>query len=109
MHIEKRRKYGNTFVAEDKYSIPFFSKIPISIERGNGIYVWDEDGNKYIDFTSGWGVTCIGHSHPVIIDALYEQAQKIIQNPNSGLTYSPARAHLLETMQPLLPKKIQKI
>ena len=81
----------DTISTEDKYFIPFFNKIQVSIERGDGIYVWDENGKKYIDFTSGWGVTCIGHSNPVIIDAINEQSRKIIQNPCSGLTYSPAR------------------
>jgi len=73
---------------EDKFMAPFFVKQRVSIEKGDGIHVWDEEGNRYIDFTSGWGVTCIGHGQKVIREALYEQAGKIIQNPNSGLTYS---------------------
>lgn len=82
---------------------PFFVKQRISIERGKGVYVWDEEGNKYVDFTSGWGVTCIGHAHETITKALCGQAEKIIQNPNSGLTYSPARARLLSLMHEILP------
>ena len=88
---------------------PFFVKQKVSIEKGEGIYVWDEEGNKYIDFTSGWGVTCIGHSHPVIVKALQEQGAKIIQNPNSGLTYSPARARLLSTMHEILPQNLTHV
>lgn len=45
-----------TIAAEDAYFVPFFNKIPISIERGEGIFVWDEQGRRYIDFTSGWGL-----------------------------------------------------
>jgi acetylornithine/N-succinyldiaminopimelate aminotransferase len=101
---------GNTtFDIEDKYMAPFFVKQRISIEKGEGIYVWDEEGNRYIDFTSGWGVTCIGHSHPVIVKALQEQGTRIIQNPNSGLTYSPARARLLSTMHEILPKNLTRV
>ena len=99
----------NTFEIEDKYMAPFFVKQKVSIEKGKGIYVWDEEGNKFIDFTSGWGVTCLGHSHPVIIKALQEQGTKIIQNPNSGLTYSPARARLLATMREILPENLTHI
>jgi acetylornithine/N-succinyldiaminopimelate aminotransferase len=93
----------NTRETEDKYLIPFFNKIPLSIERGEGVYVWDEEGNRFMDFTSGWGVTSIGHAHPVIINAITEQSRKIIQNPNAGLTYSPPRAKLLELMSGVLP------
>lgn len=98
-----------TFDIEDKYMAPFFTKQHISIERGEGVYVWDEDGNRYLDFTSGWGVTSIGHASRVITDALCAQANKIIQNPNSGLTYSPARARLLTTMREILPQNLTRL
>jgi acetylornithine/N-succinyldiaminopimelate aminotransferase len=94
---------------EDKHSPPFFNKIPISITRGEGVYVWDENNRKYLDFTSGWGVTSIGHANPVITNALQEQGRKIIQNPNSGLTYSPARARLLELLQQILPGNLTRV
>jgi acetylornithine/N-succinyldiaminopimelate aminotransferase len=99
----------NTYEIEDQYMAPFFEKQKISIERGEGVYVWDEDGNKYLDFTSGWGVTCIGHANPVITEALVAQAGKIIQNPDSGLTYSPARAKLISLMRDVLPKNLTHV
>jgi acetylornithine/N-succinyldiaminopimelate aminotransferase len=99
----------DTLSVEDEHSPPFFKKIPIAIERGEGVYVWDETGKKYIDFTSGWGVTCLGHAHPVITRALQEQSRKIIQNPNSGLTYSPARARLLSLMKEILPAGLHRV
>jgi acetylornithine/N-succinyldiaminopimelate aminotransferase len=99
----------NTFKIEDNYMAPFFEKQKISIEKGNGSYVWDEEGKRYLDFTAGWGVTCIGHGHPVITEALLEQSKKIIQNPNSGLTYSPARARLLSVMHEILPKNLTHV
>jgi acetylornithine/N-succinyldiaminopimelate aminotransferase len=42
-----------TIEMEDEYAPPFFRKIPISIERGEGVYVWDEEGNRFLDFTAG--------------------------------------------------------
>jgi acetylornithine/N-succinyldiaminopimelate aminotransferase len=99
----------DTLSIEDKHSPPFFKKTPISIERGEGVYVWDESGKRYIDFTSGWGVTCLGHAHPVITRALQDQGGKILQNPNSGLTYSPARARLLSLMSEILPAGLQRV
>ncbi|NTV34659.1 MAG: aspartate aminotransferase family protein, partial [Deltaproteobacteria bacterium] len=73
------------------------------------LYVWDEDGNEYMDFTAGWGVTCLGHAHPVITEALAAQSRKIIQNPNSGITYSPARARLLSLLMEILPKGLTRV
>ena len=98
-----------TFDIEDRYLAPFFVKQKVSIEKGEGIYVWDEEGKTYIDFTSGWGVTCIGHAHPVITNALIDQGRKIIQNPNSGLTYSPVRARLLSLLAEILPPNLTRV
>ncbi len=99
----------NTIATEDAHYAPFFNKTPISVERGEGIYVWDEDGNEYVDFTAGWGVTCLGHAHPVITEALAAQSRKIMQNPNSGITYSPARARLLSILMEILPKGLTRV
>ncbi len=99
----------NTIANEDAHFAPFFNKTPVSIERGEGIYVWDEDGNQYVDFTAGWGVTCLGHAHPVITEALAVQSRKIMQNPNSGITYSPARARLLSLLMEILPKGLTRV
>ena len=78
-----------TIAVENAHMPPFFAKTPISIARGEGVWVWDEEGRRYLDLTAGWGVTSIGHAHPVIVRALAEQGARIIQNPDSGLTYSP--------------------
>ncbi len=103
-------KNMKTISIEDKYLAPFpTDKKKISVAKGKGVYVWDENGKKYFDFTSGWGVTCIGHANPVITRALSEQGKKIIQNPNSGNTYSPARARLLELLSGILPPYLSRI
>lgn len=99
----------DTFLIEDSYYIPFADKTRLSIEKGDGVYVWDEDGKKYLDFTSGWGVTCIGHANPIITNALVSQGKKIIQNPNSGITYSPARSGLISLFHEILPPHLTRI
>lgn len=100
---------ADTIAIENRLTPPFFNKMPLSIDRGQGVRVWDEEGRQYLDFTSGWGVTCLGHSHPVITGALIEQSRKIIQNPNSGLTYSPVRAQLLSLLARILPPPLTRI
>jgi len=99
----------NTIEIEDNLGITFCNRQPIAIERGEGVYVWDETGQKYLDFTSGWGVTCLGHAHPCITQAITEQACKIIQNPNSGFTYAPSRARLLKLLAQILPPSLSKV
>ena len=99
----------STFVIEDDHTPPFFKKTRVSIERGRGVYVWDESGRRYLDFTAGWGVTCLGHAHPAIIEALDVQSRKIMQNPNSGVTYSPARARLLQLLTDILPDGLTRV
>jgi len=97
---------NDTIACEDTYLIPFAHKLPVVIESGSGVDVWDTAGKHYIDFTAGWAVTSLGHSDPVIIEALCEQARKILHNPESGLTYSPPRARLLRQLAAILPKEL---
>lgn len=98
-----------TIAVEDSLGLIVCNKQQIAIERGLGSYVWDEDGHMYLDFTSGWGVTALGHSHPVIVDAITAQAAKLMQNPNSGFTYSPVRSRLLAKLQSVLPNGLHRV
>ncbi|OPY18141.1 MAG: Acetylornithine/acetyl-lysine aminotransferase [Syntrophus sp. PtaB.Bin075] len=98
-----------TIEMEDRHMPAFFKKIPVSIERGEGVTVWDEEGNRFLDFTAGWGVTCLGHAHPVITRALLEQSGKILQGPMAGATYSPERARLLSLLVSILPPNLTRI
>jgi len=98
----------NPVDVEDRRGIQFCSRQKLVVERGQGTLVWDVEGARYLDFTSGWGVTCLGHGHPVVVDALCRQSAKVMQNPNSGFTYSVARAELLALLAPLLPGSLQR-
>ncbi len=99
----------DTIQIEDNHYASFANKTEISIEKGEGLYVYDENGKKYLDFTAGWGVTSIGHANPVITEALLDQSKKIIQNPNSGATYSPARSKLISIMHEILPENLTRV
>lgn len=63
---------------------------PIIIERGKGIYVWDDKGNKYIDAVASWWVNTLGHSNERLNKALYEQSQKLEHILLAGFTHKPA-------------------
>ena len=99
----------NSIDIEDRSGIQFCNRQQVVIESGQGTVVWDIQGARYLDFTSGWGVTCLGHAHPVVVDALTRQSKKVMQNPNSGFTYSVARAELLAMLVPLLPGSLSRM
>ena len=62
---------------EEKYGAHNYHPIPVVLNRGEGIFVWDVEGKKYFDFLSGYSAVNQGHCHPKIIAALTEQAQKL--------------------------------
>lgn len=62
---------------EDRYNAHNYHPIPVVLERGQGVYVWDVDGKQYYDFLSAYSAVNQGHCHPRIVRALTEQAQKI--------------------------------
>ena len=64
---------------EANTSILFIANRPqVVMEHGEGMYVWDTEGKRYLDFVGGWAVTCLGHSPQVISDALLKQSGKLI-------------------------------
>ena len=62
---------------EDKYGAHNYHPLPVVLEKGEGVHVWDVDGNKYLDFLSGYSAVNQGHCHPKIIDVLVEQARTL--------------------------------
>jgi predicted acetylornithine/succinylornithine family transaminase len=65
-----------------KYCLNVFNRLPIAMVRGEGSYVFDADGNKYLDFVSGIAVNALGHAHPYVAAALAEQATQLIHSSN---------------------------
>lgn len=62
---------------EEKYSAHNYHPLPVVLNKGEGVFVWDVDGKKYFDFLSGYSAVNQGHCHPKIVSALKEQAQKL--------------------------------
>ena len=98
----------DTIDIENRLGLTFCDRLELAFTHGNGSRVWDEAGREYLDFTSGWGVTCLGHNHPAITKAITDQAGKIIQSPNAGFTYSPSRAALLAALSRALPANLAR-
>ncbi len=62
---------------EDRYGAHNYHPLPVVLERGEGVFVWDTDGKRYFDFLSAYSAVNQGHCHPKIIKALTEQASKL--------------------------------
>lgn len=62
---------------EEKYGAHNYHPLPVVLERGEGVHVWDVEGKKYYDFLSAYSAVNQGHSHPAIVEALVEQAKKL--------------------------------
>jgi ornithine--oxo-acid transaminase len=62
---------------EDQYGAHNYHPLPVVLERGEGVFLWDVEGNRYYDFLSGYSAVNQGHCHPSIIAALIEQAPKL--------------------------------
>ncbi len=67
---------------ERKYLLTTYNRYPVVLTRGKGVFLWDVEGKKYLDFVSGLGVNALGHAHPRIVKAIREQAAKLLHVSN---------------------------
>jgi acetylornithine/N-succinyldiaminopimelate aminotransferase len=79
---------------EARYYMRTFSRLPVVFERGEGCYVYDDAGKGYLDMVGGIAVNILGHAHPVLVEAITEQAKKLIHA--SSLYYSEPQCELAE-------------
>jgi len=76
---------------EHKYFMRTVDRTPVTLVKGQGARVWDEDGREYLDFVSGWAVNSLGHCHPSVVEAVTEQAHILIQTSNQYYTIPQIR------------------
>lgn len=67
----------------EKYVIPNYKRYPVSLVRGEGSFVWDAEGRRYLDFFPGWGCNALGHCPEPIVRAVQDQAASLIHVPNT--------------------------
>ncbi len=71
---------------ESKYIMQVTRRVPLTLVRGLGCRVWDDEGKEYLDFVGGWASTSLGHSHPALVEAITRQAQTLILASNQFYT-----------------------
>lgn len=91
---------------EDAFQIETYKKMPIAVERGEGAWVWTSEGERYLDLYGGHAVCATGHSHPHVVQAIKEQAEKVLFYSN--LVYSETRARAAEKLVAVAPDELTK-
>jgi LysW-gamma-L-lysine/LysW-L-ornithine aminotransferase len=85
---------------------PLYNKREIALVRGEGVTLWDADGNRYLDAMSNYGVNVLGHAHPAVTDAITRQANTLISCHQSFA--NDVRAQFLEVLLGLTPPNLTK-
>ncbi len=80
----------------EKYVMKTYSRFPLTFEKGDGMYVYDENGKKYLDFVAGIAVNSLGHNYPKLVKTISEQAAKLIHISN--LYYTEPQVKLAQKL-----------
>ena len=92
---------------EDEFQLATYKKMPIVAERGEGVWLYASNGDKYLDLYGGHAVAGTGHCHPHVVNTLREQSSKLLFYSN--LVYSTARAYAAEKLVSIAPKPLSKV
>jgi acetylornithine/N-succinyldiaminopimelate aminotransferase len=91
---------------EDSTQVATYKKMAISVERGQGSWIWTSEGDKYLDLYGGHAVCATGHSHPHVVKAIQKQAENVLFYSN--LVYSEIRAKAAEKLVSVAPDSLTK-
>lgn len=89
-------KREEVIAIENAHYMPVFNRNPLVLESGDGCYVYDMNGKKYLDFLAGIAVNALGHNHPAIVNAICKQAKKLIHTSN--LYYTEVQSKLVKKL-----------
>ena len=92
---------------EEQYQLATYKKMPIAAERGEDVWIYTSDGDKYLDLYGGHAVAGTGHCHPHVVESIQAQAGKLLFYSN--LVYSEARARAAEKLVSVAPASLTKI
>jgi acetylornithine/N-succinyldiaminopimelate aminotransferase len=81
---------------ERDHLVPAYARMPVEFVRGEGALLWDAEGNEYLDFQTGLAVNSLGHCHPAVVEAIREQAERLIHVGN--LFYSEPSLRLAKRL-----------
>lgn len=99
-------KFTDIAQQEDQFQIATYKKMNIAVEHGKGSWIWTSEGEKYLDLYGGHAVCATGHSHPHVVKAIHEQAEKVLFYSN--LVYSEIRGRVAEKLVSVAPESLTK-
>jgi acetylornithine/N-succinyldiaminopimelate aminotransferase len=91
---------------EDQFELATYKKMPIAAERGEGVWIYTSEGEKYLDLYGGHAVAGTGHCHPHVVKAIREQSEQLLFYSN--LVYSDVRAQAAEKLVSVAPPSLTK-
>src|SRR5438067_2118033 len=91
---------------EERYQLATYKKMPVVAERGEGVWIYTTDGERYLDLYGGHAVAGTGHCHPHVVRAIREQTEKLLFYSN--LVYSEARARAAKKLVSIAPESLTK-
>lgn len=97
----------DTINLEQELEIPTYDKMPMALVRGEGPYVWDDEGTRYLDFYGGHCVSLLGHCPPTVVEALQAQADTLMFYSN--VAHSPVRARAAQRLAGLAPSGLGNV
>ena len=94
------------FDLENTHGSGAYGKRPLALVKGRGVWLWDAEGNRYLDAASGQGVAALGHCHPAVVDAIKAQAGQLITLQEAF--YNDRRAELYPLLASLTPGDLKR-
>src|SRR5436305_5710763 len=96
----------NIIDVEEHYQVATYKKFPFVVERGEDVWVYTSEGERYLDLYGGHAVVSTGHSHPRIVKAIVDQASRLIFYSN--LVYNDTRARAAKKLIDVAPEGLTK-
>jgi acetylornithine/succinyldiaminopimelate/putrescine aminotransferase len=107
MNLARVTFSAEVITSEETFQLATYKKMPIVAERGEGVWLYAADGQKYLDLYGGHAVAGTGHSHPHVVRAISLQAKNLLFYSN--LVYSEARARAAEKLVSIAPEPLERV
>jgi acetylornithine/succinyldiaminopimelate/putrescine aminotransferase len=101
------QRTSDIVLQEDRWQVPTYSKYPLAIVRGEGCYVYDAEGKRYLDLYGGHAVALPGHCHPRVVAAIQAQASRLLFYSN--VVSNDVRAAAVKALCDVAPKGLQRV
>ena len=106
MKAERIIKLKDVTALEEQFQVATYKKMPVVAERGEGVWIYASDGERYLDLYGGHAVAGTGHCHPHVVQAIKDQTDKLLFYSN--LVYSDARARAAQKLVAIAPAALTK-